>query len=827
MPRKVVKKPASPKNIKKTKKQKKKSELKKRVRRVISKKYSDDSDTLYQSTREIEESSESSLSSSSSSRDSSSSRRYDSSSDDKDSIDLRRKNRKKYEESVDDRQKKYDEESADDRQKDRRKKYQEEESADDRRKKYEEESADDRRKKYEEESADDRRKKYEEESADDRQKDRRKKYEEESADDRQKDRRKKYEEESADDRQKDRRKKYEEESADDRQKDTRKKYEEESADDRQKDRRKKYEESADDRQKDRRKKYEGESADDRQKDRLMRYQEDSVDDRRKKYEEESADDRRKKYEEESADDRRKKYEEESADDRQKDRRKKYEEESADDRRKDRREKYEEESADQQKKYEEIEEHRDRKSPSQKVFYNRESSVDKKLSSIPAGPYKRVEEDHKKDEEDKYEHHTKPLDSLELDREEIDFSDPIKTAELFSKRYAGTLEKAEVPVLSPPLPSPPPPSIKVSVESSEPQSMPEEQKSTVQADRKDFDEKLLESKFQYVYDQEDEEQPEEYYSSKKIEEFILSKGFMILEYFIVNGMCSFILIQLPSICETMMVYVNRKKFPIQVADSSYQKTVLEKLKIEKCEEDTHDYENMTLTGFDLPHTLDTIKETNKQQKSLAYYIYRQISRMMYITKNIEIKPCILLNGIFGFYEIYHMPDRKRNKEFYPVISLESLFSKTFLLEQNVPMFYKRFYSIMTQSNRNKMEYLENSLRSILRKIDTLRSELKELQTKDTDKHRVKALVERLDQRAIQIEAEKKTTLETAVDRVAQSYQIKRLDEQRSQIETKKTECNTLYTEIKKAYDEHVFQHELMFHELYYKIGDMEELLKYLE
>jgi hypothetical protein len=383
----------------------------------------------------------------------------------------------------------------------------------------------------------------------------------------------------------------------------------------------------------------------------------------------------------------------------------------------------------------------------------------------------------------------------------------------------------------PLPPPPPPKIE-SPPRTPPRSPPRSPPRTPQPQQpptvtKEIDDELLHSKFQYVYDMEEDVEPAEYFSSKKVEEFILGKGFMILEYFVVHDLCAFILIQLPAICETMMVYVNRKKFPIKVSDSSYKKTSLEKLKIEKCEDDTYDYENMTLNGFDLSHSLDTIKETNQQQKSLAYYVYRQISRMMYVTKNIEIKPCILLHNIFGFYEVYHIPDRKPSKEFYPVISLETLFSKTFLLEQNIPVFYQRFYSIMNQSNRNKMEYLESSLSEILKKMDSLKTEVKGLQTKDIDKKRVKTIVDRLDKKSEEIAREKTSILETVVDRVAQSYQIKRLDEQHNQVDLKKAECNALYSEIKREYDKHVFQHELMFHELYYKIRDMEALLRYLE
>jgi hypothetical protein len=126
----------------------------------------------------------------------------------------------------------------------------------------------------------------------------------------------------------------------------------------------------------------------------------------------------------------------------------------------------------------------------------------------------------------------------------------------------------------------------------------------------------------------------------------------------------------------------------------------------------------------------------------------------------------------------------------------------------------------------MEYLENSLQSVLKKMEILRGEIKELQAKDNDKQRVKNIVERLDKRVVEIESEKQSVLETS-DRVVQAYQIKRLDEQQQTVDLKKAECNALYSEIKKGYDQKVFQHELMCYEMYYKIRDMEELMEYLD
>jgi hypothetical protein len=607
-------------------------------------------------------------------------------------------------------------------------------------------------------------------SSDDR---RKRKYREESSDDR-----RKYREESSDDR-----RKYREESSDDR-----RKYREESSDDRRKYR----EESSDDRRK-----YREESSDDRRK-----YREESVDERHR---EETSDDRRKRKQvEESVDER---HREETSDDRRK---RKQVEESVDER-------HREETSDDRRKRKQVEESVDERHREEKVDDRRkrkqvEESVDERHRE------ETVEEDKKEEVVEEFvdERHREE-DSKEETVEDSKYSGTLQEEQLTRTESAEI--KPQETAMSEPLPE----VIDSYVENL---SNPILVANSIDKQKPDFDEKLLQSKFQYMYDNEEDEIPTEHFSSKKIEEFILSKGFMILEYFLVHDLCTFILVQLPAICETMMVYINRKKFPIVVADSSYQKTALEKLRIEKCEDDTNDYENMTLSGFDLNHTLDTIKETNQQQKSLAYYIYRQISRMMYVTKNIEIKPCILLNGIFGFYEIYHMPERKLAKEFYPVISLETLFSKTFLLENNIPVFYKRFYGIMNQSNRNKMEYLESSISSILKKMETLRKEMADLQKKDTDKQRVKSIVERLDKRVVEIGEEKKSILEEVQDRVTQSYQIKNLDDQTNKIDLRKAECNALYSEIKREYDQNVFHHELMFHELYYKIRDMESLLSYL-
>jgi len=343
--------------------------------------------------------------------------------------------------------------------------------------------------------------------------------------------------------------------------------------------------------------------------------------------------------------------------------------------------------------------------------------------------------------------------------------------------------------------------------------------------RDFDASLLQTSSKYTYDEEGPPSSE-YYSSRRFEEFILNKGFLILEYFIQNKLCSFILLQLPYISESIMVYVNRKKYPIDVSNSSYPKTNIEKLKVDKLPEDKLDYENITLDGFDIQHSLDIMDDTNVQQKSLAYYLRRQLSRLMYITKNIEIKPCLIMGDLLGFHDIYHINGRALTKEFFPVISLEILFSKTFVLEQNLPVFYKKFYSIVNQSNINKMNSLEDSLVKLVLKIKSVKSKLIQQMTLETDQTRVKNILFRLqiEEQNVMKEKEKPPT---TYDPVGQSYNTKRLDQEKQTIELRRHECNQIYMEIKRAYDHFVFENEISFYELYNKIQDMEELIKYLD
>jgi hypothetical protein len=280
-----------------------------------------------------------------------------------------------------------------------------------------------------------------------------------------------------------------------------------------------------------------------------------------------------------------------------------------------------------------------------------------------------------------------------------------------------------------------------------------------------------------------------------------------------------------ISESVMVYVNRQKYPIHVTNSSYHKTALEKLKIDKLKEEEADYDNISLDGFEINHTLDRIEETNVQQKSLTFYLRKQLQRFMYITKNIEIKPCLLVNNLFGFHDIYHM-NRTSSNVFYPVISLEMLFSKTFLLEENLPVFYNRFYKIINQSNSNKINSLESSLQALLQHIKTHKKITEQQKEIDIDKTRVKTILARVKDKELGIQKERLHITSTITDPIQASYHNRRLDEEYDHHEKTRQECNTIYLTIKQNYEKYVFEPEMIYYELFYKIKDVEQLLGYM-
>jgi hypothetical protein len=176
-------------------------------------------------------------------------------------------------------------------------------------------------------------------------------------------------------------------------------------------------------------------------------------------------------------------------------------------------------------------------------------------------------------------------------------------------------------------------------------------------------------------------------------------------------------------------------------------------------------------------------------------------------------------------MYHVIDRVPTKEFYPVISLETLFSKTFILEQNLPVFYKKFYQIVNQSNINKMSSLENSLLTIVNDIKKIKSKIHTYSELEFDKKRIKEILFKLKDKEDSILIERNTP-QPVYDPISLSYKTKRLDQEQLLINDRRSECNKIFMEIKREYDNHVFENEICFYELYNKIQDIEDLFGYL-
>jgi hypothetical protein len=72
-----------------------------------------------------------------------------------------------------------------------------------------------------------------------------------------------------------------------------------------------------------------------------------------------------------------------------------------------------------------------------------------------------------------------------------------------------------------------------------------------------------------------------------------------------------------------------------------------------------------------------------------------------------------------------------------------------------------------------------------------------------------------------------TAKISFDPITSSYHLKRLDEEKRETEDKRRECNSIYSDIKKEYDQYVFHNEICFYELYDKIKDIEQLFTYIK
>jgi len=143
-----------------------------------------------------------------------------------------------------------------------------------------------------------------------------------------------------------------------------------------------------------------------------------------------------------------------------------------------------------------------------------------------------------------------------------------------------------------------------------------------------------------------------------------------------------------------------------------------------------------------------------------------------------------------------------------------------------VFYKRFYSIVNQSNINKMNSLETSLFKMMDNIKKIKLKIMDHMTLEKDQLRIKNILTKLKENDGVIAKERAKPQRGAYDPIHMSYVTKKLDQDQAENDQRRTECNTIYMDIKKEYDQFVLNNEISFYELYNKIQDMEDLFQYL-
>jgi hypothetical protein len=97
------------------------------------------------------------------------------------------------------------------------------------------------------------------------------------------------------------------------------------------------------------------------------------------------------------------------------------------------------------------------------------------------------------------------------------------------------------------------------------------------------------------------------------------------------------------------------------------------------------------------------------------------------------------------------------------------------------------------------------------------------TLEKDQQRVKNILLKITENEHRIESER---MEKSLDPITASFHTRRLDNEKRDHEQKRTDCNKIYMEIKKEYDQYVFNNELAFYELFSKIQDIEQLLSFI-
>ena len=126
----------------------------------------------------------------------------------------------------------------------------------------------------------------------------------------------------------------------------------------------------------------------------------------------------------------------------------------------------------------------------------------------------------------------------------------------------------------------------------------------------------------------------------------------------------------------------------------------------------------------------------------------------------------------------------------------------------------------------MNTLETSLYNLLHIIKNTKNKIKEQGVFENDKNRVLSLLNKLRQNEAQINNEEKINNMNKTS-IMLSYSNQQIVDKKLKIEQDRINCNSIYLDIKKEYENNVFEPELLLYELFIKIKDVETLIDYIK
>jgi hypothetical protein len=220
------------------------------------------------------------------------------------------------------------------------------------------------------------------------------------------------------------------------------------------------------------------------------------------------------------------------------------------------------------------------------------------------------------------------------------------------------------------------------------------------------------------------------SLSKLDDFLISKGFYINKYFILDNSLFFVELYSPKIAETFYLYIP-SKYTIEIKDKRDNMYKLKSIDIEKGENIADEY-------GEIPHNIEDIynaninllpkdgveeqlqnnyrqdiklKDISKDDNEFLKSLYRQLKRLRYCVQNIPYKLAIQYKNYIlpirrdDTIDIYSIKNfsRDTNKKIYIIIDLETLYEKNENICDDIKTVKESIYRVLerNQANHGKM------------------------------------------------------------------------------------------------------------------------------